>query len=371
MPGHVCSLERDAMHTSARTAGALGAPTRAWGADTTDTSASTTTGSDPDSTGQDDVDTGATDGSTSTGSHGTGTSDGASGAETTSGTTLAEEPPLGFCSYDCRDEECERRFPGTECTSTAGYCLAVECGRTIDCASSVQYCDVSANACFDRAGRCDDRSECPVYPDFSWDERIDCVDGWCRWVAGSITTAGLSPRQDEPIHVLEPESGHVFASSDDFEVRWNASQAAIAVVTDAPPTRADLLTSAMVWFAAVPAGRTSVRWSDGRDGAGRRPPAPLPTDRTLYVTVFTVELGALQAVSAAVPFGVGDPAPFKSTGDACEPVEGDLLAPCPNPYVPLGCRFGACRQLCVSQVECDSGTTCGLEHRPTGLRFCE
>ncbi len=280
------------------------------------------------------------------------------------------ELPGGAVSYDagaadaagfadgCLPNGCA---PDEECI--ADECVAVDCSENVTCSEAGTMCDTLAKACYPTNGACKSANDCPVFGLASSDVTNRCSQGFCQAaIAEPQTIPGLTPVLAEPIAVLRPKPGEVFATQADVVLSWvPESTGHILVVLERLPTKAGDLLRAAVWGMSVAkSGKAEASIASGKAivaGSWTKNVANLPTNKTLYFFIQAVDQVSLLATSKPIVFRVGGGWP--KHGDACQPDanDGDL---CDHPVRPLMCWLGSCRRICVSHGDCAGvGHLCG------------
>jgi len=160
-----------------------------------------------------------------------------------------------------------------------------------------------------------------------------------------------------------------------LEFSWDATgTAVIALILKRQSTRAADLSNDAIWGAALSEKHeASVAFNEGHTvqqghwpADSKAKPAPLEPGG-YYFLVQAVSHGELRAISAPVPFIVGE-SPWKTVGDACESpgVPGD----CDSPTFAGACLDGFCQRLCASNLaDCGAAGEC-LQPDAAGVRVC-
>jgi hypothetical protein len=153
----------------------------------------------------------------------------------------------------------------------------------------------------------------------------------------------------------------VFDVDGEVQFAWHSTgTAVIALVLSHQPRYADDLLRYAVWGAALDAKHPpSVTWDEGQMVVNQTwqasRPSP-PTEGDYFLVVQAVSRGSLKAISAPVPFAIGE-SNWKAEGDSCDTsgIPGD----CYNPSVAAGCIDGICRRLCASSfADCKDSGVC-------------
>jgi hypothetical protein len=178
--------------------------------------------------------------------------------------------------------------------------------------------------------------------------------GLCELEPNAIAVA----EAPQSIRIGQPMPGDHFDLNAPIDLRWSpVSMPVILVVLDRVPDSGEDFSQLAIWGAAFGPGASVAGWNDGYDvvhGAWTQPAHALPSG-VYYLLIEGVSGGALTAVSALVPFAVGESG-WPGLGDPCT---GPETPNCYNPAFAAACVGGICQRMCLSHVlDCGEGGYC-------------
>jgi hypothetical protein len=184
-------------------------------------------------------------------------------------------------------------------------------------------------------------------------DTLSCTGGFCRWPGKPPTS--ISDFTGQPVvDVQQPFSGQEFATDADVVIRWTPRNTPMILLAlgELPQSSSGMLEAA-VWGVLLRADSApAVAWASGKailGGAWQQEVAPAPRNKPLYLVAQSVQTGELEAVSAAIPFAVGQG--WKRPDDACQD-EGVIAGSCGTPRRTQQCVAGKCRTVCGSDADC-------------------
>jgi hypothetical protein len=181
---------------------------------------------------------------------------------------------------------------------------------------------------------------------------------------------------------LQPDDGAVLDPAEDVTFAYTGSnEATFLFVTKQTFFDAAELAAGAIWGAVSPKSPPSseartVRWSQGHaivNGVWQPDAGTPPPDTDLFAAVYAVDGDHIVAANdQLLSFRVGTGWPLP--GDACDGPDTGMASTsngaCANPTMVLTCARGACVQLCLTTIDCPTGTGCGYDS-DLGLLYCQ